>query len=334
MKPVVCFGELLLRYSPDADAQWISGNAMPVYIGGAELNVASALGKWNIPVNYVTSLPDHFISEQIMQHVQSRSVNANNILLQGNKIGSYYLPQGADLKHNAVLYDRNHSSFYTLKKGMIDWKSVFSNASWFHFSAICASLNNELVDVCEEALIAAKSMGIMVSIDLNYRPALWKYGKQPVDVMPQLVKYADVLMGNLWSIETMLGIKSASLQHCNNHEDYLQCTTEICLSLIQQYSQLKQIANTFRFTNNEVVNYSGALFANNILYSSKHFNGVGVKDKAGSGDCFMAGLIYAYLNNYTSKQSIDFAASAAFGKLFIEGDATTETISDIQSRII
>ena len=44
-----------------------------------------------------------------------------------------------------------------------------------------------------------------ISVDLNYRSRLWKYGKQPTDVMPELVTYCDVVMGNIWSANSLLG---------------------------------------------------------------------------------------------------------------------------------
>ena len=59
MGTVFCFGELLMRMSPVLNRQWISKNSMPIFIGGAELNVATALACWNIPSKYMTALPSN-----------------------------------------------------------------------------------------------------------------------------------------------------------------------------------------------------------------------------------------------------------------------------------
>ena len=69
-KKVFCFGELLLRFSPALQGKWIETQSMPVHVGGAELNVAKALAKWEVPVSYCTSLPDHYLSKEI---IDSRS---------------------------------------------------------------------------------------------------------------------------------------------------------------------------------------------------------------------------------------------------------------------
>ena len=58
-----------------------------------------------------------------------------------------------------------------------------------------------------------------------------------------------------------------------------------------------------------------------------------VVDKAGSGDCFMAGLIYGLLKKNTPKQIINFAAAAATGKLYEHGDATRQTTEQVNARI-
>ncbi len=118
---VFCFGEILLRMSPSLNGKWIHDAMMPVYVGGAELNVANALAKWNLPVKYGTAMPDNYLSKEIMEELQSKKIDVSAIYLSGNRIGVYYLPQGADLKNAGVIYDRAHSSFAELQPGMINW---------------------------------------------------------------------------------------------------------------------------------------------------------------------------------------------------------------------
>jgi 2-dehydro-3-deoxygluconokinase len=49
-------------------------------------------------------------------------------------------------------------------------------------------------------LLRAKDLTI--SVDLNYRAKLWQYGKKPVEIMPELAQYCDVIMGNIWAANT------------------------------------------------------------------------------------------------------------------------------------
>ena len=81
------------------------------------------------------------------------------------------------------------------------------------------------------------------------------------------------------------------------------------------------------------INYYAALETNGSQFVSPEFSTNKVVDKVGSGDCFMAGLIYGFYNKFASQEIIDFAAAAAFDKLFITGDATTSTVEQITERI-
>lgn len=328
MSKVICLGELLLRLSPQLSLQWINEASMPVYVGGAELNVATALARWDVPVSYCTALPDNYLSREIISSVNKRNIETGAIVLTGDRIGIYYLPQGLDLKNAGVIYDRAHSSFASLKPGQIDWDQVLDNVSWFHFSAINPALNDQVAAVCKEALQYAERKGIFTSVDLNYRAKLWQYGKEPMEVMPDLVQYCDLVMGNIWAAEKMLGI-TIDLPG-KSKEAYLQQAERTSQAIVKRFSKCQQVANTFRFDGDAGLTYYATLLKNNKFYTSKEYITSQVVDKVGSGDCFMAGLIFGNLNQLPDQEVIDFAAAAAYTKLFIKGDATTAGAEEIK----
>ena len=173
------FWRIIVTFVARIRWKWITQSVMPVYIGGAELNTATALAKWNVPVTYFTALPDNYLSKEICDELRKRNINTDPINFSGNRIGSYYLPQGSDLKNAGVIYDRAHSSFSELQPGQIDWETVLNDISWFHFSAISPALNKNIAAVCKEAVEVASKKKITISVDLNYRSKLWQYGKKP-----------------------------------------------------------------------------------------------------------------------------------------------------------
>ena len=206
MGKILCFGELLLRFSPAADGQWLKTHDLPVYLGGAELNVATALAKWNIPVSYCTALPENYLSKDILGALKERNIHYRYIsCFPANESAAIIWHRERILKNQSVIYDRAHSSFGELKKGMINWDHVLHDVSWFHFSAISPALNESVAAVCLEAVQAASKRNITISIDLNHRPKLWKQ-RNPHDVMSELLPYCDVVMGNIWSAHDLLGI--------------------------------------------------------------------------------------------------------------------------------
>ncbi|XZF13428.1 PfkB family carbohydrate kinase [Chitinophagaceae bacterium MMS25-I14] len=335
IKKVLCFGELLLRYTPEADGSWIQHKAMPVYIGGAEANVARALALWKVPASYCTAMPDNHLAHQLIHSLETLRVDTTPVLYCEGRVGSFYMPVGTDMKNNAVIYDREHSAFARLKPGMINWDEILQDVHWFHFSAISPALNQQVADMCQEALKAAAAKGITISVDLNYRPALWKYGKEPAEIMPQLVQYCDLIMGNIWAANKMLDIPLIQeLIDADTQKSYLEHARRSSTEIIRRFKKSKAVANTFRFTADDGnITYYASLDEETAQYHSKTYTTEKIIDKVGSGDCFMGGLIYGYYNQLGTQGIIDYATAAAYSKLFVQGDFTTLNQEEVKKYI-
>jgi 2-dehydro-3-deoxygluconokinase len=331
-KSVLTFGEILLRLSPEMGGEWIRKSTIPTFVGGAELNTATALASWNIPVQYCSGLPKNALAEEIAEHLESKNIDTSKMQWCGERVGIYMLPQGADLKNAGVIYDRAHSSFASIEVGQINWSDLFEDVEWLHVSAITPALSQQMADVCLEAVKEAKKAGVKISVDLNYRSKLWKYGKEPIEIMPEIAQYCDLIMGNLWAANKLLGMSLDPKVEINNanKEDYLSECEKISKDILVKFKNCKYVANTFRFDFHKVgIEYYTTIFVGGNLYVSPHFKIEKVIDKVGSGDCFMAGLLYGLYNEHQPQDIIDFAAAAAIGKLNEYGDATQQKVEDV-----
>lgn len=332
---IYCFGEILLRFSPVLNGGWIQQATMPVFIGGAELNVATALARWGLPVRYASVLPQNSLADDMADYIARQGIDPSGLIRSGERVGTYYLPQGKDLKNAGVIYDRANSGFANLKPGDVDWDTALLGANWLHISAISPALNQSAADVCLELVQVASAKHIPVSIDLNHRARLWQYGKTPTDVMPEIVKYCTVVMGNIWSANALLGIPVDEQIHDKGRaEDYVAHAQVTSEAILARFPRCQTVANTFRFSTLPAgIRYYTTLFANGQQYVSPTFETDTVADQIGSGDCFMAGLIYGLYQNHVPQTMLDFAAAAAFGKLQEIGDATRQTVEDVQKRL-
>lgn len=336
-KKVLSFGEILLRICPDMDGEWLKENKLPFYVGGAELNVATALALWNVPSAYLSAVPDNSVTREIIDYLDKRDIDTSPMVFHGDRLGLYYLPKGKDLKNAGVIYDRANSAYADLKVGQINWDEVFEDVSWFHFSAICPAINQSIADICVEALKVASSKNITVSLDLNYRAKLWKYGKEPINILPELAKYCTLIMGNVWAANKMLGTAlHDDLKPTEGYakETLLQQATDTSKEILSLFTACKAVANTFRFDNGKGIRYYTTIYTNNELTVSEEYVSDEILDKVGSGDCFMAGLIYGFYNQLPVSETLNFATAAAYDKLYIPSDATTSTVAEIEKRII
>jgi 2-dehydro-3-deoxygluconokinase len=330
---VLSFGELLLRICPDAEGEWLEQNSLSFYVGGAEANVATALALWGIPSAYTTALPENLLSRQLVSYLQKKGIDTSRIIYRGERLGLYFLPEGKDLKNAGVIYDRDHSSFSGLLPGTVDWDKLLEGIDWLHFSAISPALNRQLAEVCEELLQAASYRKITISVDLNFRAKLWQYGASPLEIMPGLVKNCDVVMGNIWAAEKMLGVPvdGAIIHEKSKKEDYLQHARLSSERIIGQFPKVKIVAKTFRFDHGQAgIHYYTSLFAEKKLTVSAEYFSDRILDKVGSGDCFMAGLIYGLHRQRPLQETLEFATAAAFQKLFIASDATDQKAEAIE----
>lgn len=329
---VLSFGELLLRICPDTDGNWLKQNNLSFYVGGAEANVATALALWGIPSSYCTAVPDNLMTRQVLNDLQQKGVDTSRVIHGGQRLGLYFLPKGKDLKNAGVIYDRDHSAFAELKPGMVNWEQVLDGVRWLHFSAISPALNSRVAAVCEEALREASARHITISVDLNYRAKLWQYGASPGEIMPGLVQHCDVVMGNLWAAEKMLGIPvGPSINENSKQEDYLRHARTTSEKIRERFPKVKTVANTFRFDRDATgIHYYTTLLSEKKMYHSSTYDADKILDKVGSGDCFMAGLIYGLYREQPLQETLEFATAAAFQKLFIASDATDQGVSDIE----
>ncbi|HEY0608691.1 MAG TPA: sugar kinase [Chitinophaga sp.] len=318
MKPVkvISYGEILFRFSPAFDQ-----HTSALYIGGAEANMAASLARWGTPVSYISKVPDNGLSRQVLQQLEKAGIVTDRMLWGGDRIGAYYLAQGSDLKHAEVVYDRKYSSFSELQPGATDWDALLEGADWFHWSAITPALNQQAATVCKEALEAARHKGLIISTDLNYRNKLWQYAK-PFQVMPELVQYCDVIMGNIWAAHQMLdtALDTVALEK-NQKEVYLEQAIKVAQEITEKYERCKHVAFTFRFSEGPTHNLYYATYYNQGKQTvSRQYETNEVIDRVGSGDSFMAGLIHSLVEGFDAQQTISFAAAAAYSKLFVKGD--------------
>ncbi len=327
-RKVVSFGEIMLRLKTQDPERFFQGNLFEASFGGGEANVAVSLAHFGMACAFVTSLPDNEIGKACVMELKKYGVDTSGIAFGPGRMGIYFLEAGTNQRPSQVIYDREGSSIAQLMPQRIDWVSVFRDAGWFHITGITPALSQSAADVSLEAVKNAKQSGLSVSIDLNYRAKLWRYGKTAADVMSELVKYADVLIANEEDCQKALGIKADS----DIDEGVLtaQVYQNLTDKVLAAYPNVKMVAVTLRESiSANHNNWSACMNNRSDFMTSKKYSITDIVDRVGGGDAFAAGLIYG-LNMYESPQeALDFAVGASCLKHSILGDFNRVRVEEV-----
>ncbi len=324
---VVTFGELMLRLAPEGYYRFVQVDKFGATFGGGEANVAVSLANYGFDAAFVTKLPKHEIGQAAINSLRKYGVDVSKIVRGGDRVGIYYLEKGASQRASKVIYDRAGSSIYTASSEDFDWKEIFKDVAWFHFTGITPALNDAVAAICLDACKAAKEAGVKISCDLNYRNKLWSKEKAG-QVMGELCKYVDVCIANEEDAADVFGIHAANTDVTAgevNHEGY----KDVAKQLADRFG-FEKVAITLResLSANDN-NWSAMLYDGTDYHFSKKYK-MHIVDRVGGGDSFGGGLIAAQLSGYDSKRSIEFAVAASCLKHSIEGDYNMVTMDEVE----
>ena len=327
MGTVVTFGEIMLRLAPEGYYRFFQNDRLQATFGGGEANVAVSLANFGVNSKFVTKLPAHAIGEGAVSALRGLGVDTGSIVRGGERIGIYYLEKGASQRGSVCIYDRAHSAIQEAEPGDFDWDRIFDGAEWFHFTGITPALGPNLVNICLEACKAAKSKGIKISCDLNYRNKLWTR-QQAREAMTKLCEYVDVCISNEEDAKDVFGIEAEGSDITGGKLDR-EGYKSVAKQLADRF-EFEKVAITLRTSISANDNdWQGMLYDGSDYYFSKQYH-LHIVDRVGGGDSFGAGLIYSFLNGYSSQDAIEFAVAASALKHSIEGDFNRVTVEEVQ----
>ena len=330
MKKYITFGEIMLRLKPPHCARFFQSPLLEATFGGGEANVAVGLARFGLNVAYVSVIPKNAIGDACLGELRRQGVDTSLMVRKGDRLGIYFLENGANQRPSLVIYDRSHSAIAEARPGDIDWEWVFNGASWFHITGITPAISLSASELSLEAVKKAREKGVSITCDLNFRKNLWQYGKSAPEIMGDLVKYVDIVVGNEEDCQRSLGVRvdidieSGKLQK----ERYKELTDKV----LGLYPNIQKIAITLRESHSANYNgWSAVLNNREEFIISKKYEIHNIVDRVGAGDTFAAGLIYGFNNLNSDKEALEFAVAASCIKHSIPGDLPLLSIEEVNS---
>lgn len=319
MSKYITFGEIMLRLKSPGKTRFMQVPEFEATFGGGEANVAVGLANLGMDTAYISVIPENAMGDACVREVRKYGVNTDLIVRKGERLGVYFLEGGSNQRSSVVIYDRARSAIAEAKPGDIDWDKAFNGASWFHISGITPAISASAAELSLEAVKKAKGKGLTVSLDLNYRSKLWKYGKAAPEVMSELIKYTDVAIGNEEDYQKSLGIKVDV--DVEKGEVDASAYEKITATVLKTYPNVKKAAVTLRQSFSADYNgWSAALNNGEKFIVSKRYEIHNIVDRVGGGDTFSAGLIYGLNNLDGDEAALEFAVAASCLMHTISGD--------------
>jgi 2-dehydro-3-deoxygluconokinase len=202
---------------------------------------------------------------------------------------------------------------------------------WLHTGGIFATLSESTPEVIEEAMIAARSSGTIVSCDLNYRPSLWEGigGKAKAqEVNRRLAQYVDVMLGNEEDFTACLGFQVEGVDKnlsSLNVESFKKMITQV----IETYPNFQVVATTLRTVKSASINDWGAVcWADKEFYEAEMRENLEILDRVGGGCA--SGLIYGLLMTGDPQTAVNYGAAHGALAMTTPGDTTMATLKEVE----
>ena len=202
---VLTFGESMGLIRQQRPGRLVTQRDTELGFGGAESNVAIALSRLGVDAVWCGRLGDDSIGDLVERELRAEGVRATVIRDREAPTG-LMLKERPTSGSSKVVYYRKHSAGSRIEPSDIA-DSLIENAGLVHVTGITPALSHSADETVESVMRRARAAGVPVSIDLNYRSALWERGVA-AQRLTELVQLADVVFAGDDEAEILLGARS------------------------------------------------------------------------------------------------------------------------------
>lgn len=317
---LIGLGEVMLRLSPPDKEKISQSETFVKNAGGSELNVVSGAAMLGIRSAIITKLPENKMGHFIRNKIRYGNVSDDYIIYDHSpekRLGIYYYESGAYPRKSSVIYDRANSSVCSLSLSDLP-SDIYAKTKIFHVSSITMALSPSLKETTLELIKRFKEAGTYISFDVNYRASLWSE-EEAREVVESIFPYVDFLFVSEETSRRMLQRTGTLEEIMQGYANDYGCTL---------------IATTRR----EVIspthhNFNSKMLFKGKFYEEKPYNNIEVIDRIGSGDAYLAGVLYGLVKYGTPERAIEIGNALSAVKNTVPGDMSASSIEEIESVI-
>ena len=315
---VISMGEIMLRLSPMGQERLAQCEVLEKRPGGSELNVVSGISLLGLRTAIVTKVPDNDMGRFIKNKIRFYGISDDYLIYDNTpdtRVGIYYYESGAYPRKPSVLYDRRHSSINHISFDEIDSR-IFSSTRIFHTSGITLALGQNTRETAVKMIRAFKEQGALISFDVNYRANLWDE-KEARETIRSILPYVDILFVSEETSRRMMQ-KTGTLQ-------------EMMKSYCTEFGT-KIVASTHRVVKSpKCHSFNSTIYVaeEDKCYTGKTYEDIDVIDRIGSGDAYVAGVLFGLLKFGDVQKALEIGNATSALKNTVAGDLPASDYNEV-----
>ncbi|MBR2477155.1 MAG: sugar kinase [Clostridia bacterium] len=315
---LISFGEVMLRLSPPDKDKISQSEIFEKNCGGSEFNVASGAANLGIRSAMITKLPKNKLGHFIARRIRYGNVSDDYVIWDDSdskRLGIYFYESGVYPRKSAVVYDRANASVCSLKLSELP-DEIYDRTRMFHISSISLALGTQLRETALAVIKQMKKSGVAISFDVNYRAALWSEDEARKTI-EKILPLVDVLFVSEETSRRMLQRTGTLDEIMKGYADTYGC---------------KVVATTRR----DVVsptkhNFGSRIYCDGKFYEEPHYMNIEVIDRVGSGDAYVAGVLYGILSGKDIEEAMRYGNALSAIKNTVSGDMSVSSIDEVES---
>jgi fructokinase len=262
---VVCMGELLVDMFPaEAGRRLVEVSSFRPKPGGAPANVAVALARLGRKSAFLGKVGDDLFGHHLAGVLVEAGVNTRGMRYDDYARTTMAFIASPDANIAEYLFYRNPGADTRLQPGELD-RGLLKRTKVLHFGSL-SLVEDPIRSALLEAVRIVREAGGRISLDVNYRPSLWRTPDDAYSAVWEILPQVDLLKVN----EVELALLTGEDDPESGSERLTQQGPIICVLTSGAGGSFFRIAGGFGFV--------------------PAFN-VDAIDATGCGDAFIAGLL-------------------------------------------
>jgi 2-dehydro-3-deoxygluconokinase len=199
---LLCMGEPMLEFNqlpiqPDGTRHYLEGH------GGDTSNAAIAAARQGAHVGYITALGNDMPGDSFLALWAREGVDASTVIRTDRWLTGVYFVTHDDRGHHFLHYRANSAaSMYTPADLP---RAAIAGARMFYVSGISQGISTTAADAVFAAIDIARSNGVKVAYDTNYRPRLWPPARAAA-VMHAAMAETDYALPGIEDVRILTGL--------------------------------------------------------------------------------------------------------------------------------